>query len=510
MSIGHSTQSVRSLLLTLALMLLAAAHAQPTVAELEREVRQQPGNVDAWINLGNAQLAAKSFEAAKDSFLEATSLDYRAGDAHFGLGLAEYGRGDYQAALFAFNEVTRLYPERFDGHYNRGVTLVRLRRAPEAVEAFRTAIAEAQPEAGDADLINAYIGLAGQLKIGGAFGEAAAAYEAALERKPGDLELALLRADALHRAGRGLEALPALTDLETTSSDYRVSSLIADVYVEAGQVDYALRSLERALRKSEAAGDQIAQANLLVKLGLLQRELGRDAAAGASFARAAQANPAAWEAHYNLGVSYLESGQPRSALGPLERAVELKADSGEAHLALASAFDQLLQTPAALASARTALDLLQEPALAAQARFIHGRALYRQGDYLGASSDLEQVVAVQPSNAAAQLWAGLAQYQQGNFRAAVQYYERAVQLEPSNVEARINLGAAYLATERYADAELIYAQLVEQNPGDAESFYNLGWALLSQSDRTAARDAWQKSQSLGYAPAAEALRQYFQ
>ena len=47
-----------------------------------------------------------------------------------------------------------------------------------------------------------------------------------------------------------------------------------------------------------------------------------------AFQQAADANPDSWEAHYNLGVSYLESGQTRSSVGSLEAAVDANPESG--------------------------------------------------------------------------------------------------------------------------------------------------------------------------------------
>lgn len=492
-------------------LLFASAFAQPSVAELRAVTEEQPENVEAWVNLGNALLDEERYEPAKDAFLEAVALDYRHGDAHFGLGLAEFGRGDYQAALFSFNEVTRLYPDRFDGHYNRAVTLARLRRPADAAAAFQEAVAQAGPEAAPPELADAYIGLADQLKRSADFAGAAEAYGNALDSEPNTdpLELRYLRADALYRAGRGLEALPDLTDLEGETTDYRVSSLIADVYVDQGQVDYALRALERGLRKARASENSEVQANLLVKLGLLQRQLGRDAEAAASFQQAAQVDNSSWEALYNLGVSYLEMGQAANAVQVLQDASEINGANGEVHLALASAYDQLGRLDDAMGSARQAINMLEDAQLAAQARLILGRSLYRQGDYQQAATILAQVVQERPNDPQAQLWAGLAEYQLGNYRTAAQYYERAVQLAPNSPEARANLGAAYLANERFADAEAVYELLVQQNPQDAESHYNLGWALMSQNRRADARQAWQRASELGYAPANEALGQYF-
>lgn len=510
MAIGKIERGAHLLVAIIAL-LLASAFAQPSLAELRAATQQHPEDVEAWVNLGNALLEQEDFEKAKEAFLEAVALEYRHGDAHFGLGLAEYGRGDLDAALFAFGEVSRLYPERFDGHYNRAVTLARLKRPEDAAAAFAKAIEQAEPEAAPPEIADAFVGLAGQLSRAGRFGEAADAYGAALEHEPsGDPdELRFLRAQALYRAGRGLEALPDLTELEGSSSDYRTSSLIADIYIDQGQVDYALRSLERALRRARAAEKAEVQANVLVKLGLLQRQLGRDAEAAASFQQAAAVDNSSWEALYNLGVSYLEMGQPGSAVRVLEQALEIREATGEVRLALASAFDRLGRADEAMNSARAAMEELEDPQLAAQARLILGRAHYRRGEFSRAAAVLAEAVQERPSDPQAQLWAGLAEYQQGNYRTAAQYYERAVQLAPNSTEARVNLGAAYLANERFGDAEAVYQLLVQQNPEDAESHFNLGWALLSQNRRAAAREAWQRADELGYEPAKQALRQYF-
>ena len=500
----------RAWLLTFVVAFLAVALAQtPSVSELRQAAEEQPENANVWIDLGNALYNESEYESAKDAFLEAIALDYRACDAHYGLGLSEFARGDYQAALFAFNEVTRLCSQRFDGHYNRAVTLARLSRPADAAEAFREALAQAEPEAGTQDRINALRGLASELKDAGNYAEAAEAYAQALEFRPDEPTLRYLRAEALYLADMGLEALPILTELEQESSDYRVNALIADIYADQGQIDYALRSLDRALRKAETAGNAEAQADILVKLGLLQRDLGRDAEAAASFRQATQADPSSWEAAYNLGVSLLESGQTRSALDPLQSAVELEPENGRVNLALATAYDQLSQPTEALQAARRAVQNLDDAMLVARARFILGRALYQQGDYTSAAMELGQVVDAMPNNAQAQLWAGLAEYQRSNYRQAALFYERAAQLDPSSIEARINLGAAYLASERYQDAERVYRSLVEQNPRDAESYYNLGWSLLAQDRRGAARDAWGTSCDLGYQPACDALTRYF-
>lgn len=509
MIIGMCRRGVsRTLVVVATMFLLSTVTAQGGITQLRNEVTANPGSVIAWVALGNAYYEAGQYDQAKESFLEATALDYTAGDAHYGLGLAEFARGDYQAALFEFTEVTRLHQDRFDGHFNRGVTLARLRRPADSAAAFQEALAQSAPEATPEDKVQAYLGLAGQLELAEDYAGAAEAYGSALETEPENASYILRRGQALLNAGQGLEALPELTALESTSGDYRVSALISDIYVEQGQVDYALWSLERALEKAEVAGDSAAQASTLVKLGSLQRSLGREADATASYERAVQVDPRSWEAQYNLGVTYLEAGQTRQALGPLQQAAALGGDGVEVALALATAHDQLSQSQEALSNAQRAISGLTDAGHLATAHAIAGRAYYRLGDYRAAASEMAAVLSSRPSDASAQLWSGLAAYQLGDYAGAVSSFERAVQLNPNSVEARANLGAGYLAAQRYQEAETVYSLLVEQNDSDVESLYNLGWALYSQNRRNAATDAWVSSCELGYQPACSAITTY--
>ena len=502
------SRSVLRGLLAAAALAAPIAAAQLPLDTLRQNAQREPGSLDAQLDLGNAYLEAGMLDEAQATFLDAISIDYRSGDAHFGLGLTEYERGDLPAALFQFNEVTRLYPERFDGHFNRAVTLAKLERYDESVEAFREAVANAE-DASVSEQVSAYLGLAGQLTKLEDHAGAADAYGAALELRPSDNELTYLHGQALYRAGMGIDALPELSDLEARSKDYRVTSLIANIYIQAEQTDYAIASLQRALRQAQLARDTGAQANLLIGLGQLQRDLGNNDAAISAFQRAAAADASSYEARYNLGVSYLEGGQPQSAIGYLENATNLNPESGEAHLALATAYGQVGRTDEAFQTAQGALNRLEDPELAAQANFVVGSGFYKRGDFERALETFEAVLQEQPDNAQAQLWAGLSEYQQENYDEAAQYIERAVQLDPESVEARVNLGAAYLASNRFQDAELVYQLVVEEAPEDAEAHYNLGWSLYSQNRREDAKEAWVRASSLGYTPAQEALQTYF-
>ncbi len=490
------------------------AAARARLQRLQTRIQNGPDDLNTWLDLGQLQLELGQAGAAKTSFLEAVALDYLSADAHFGLGLSEYTRADFRAALFEFGEVTRLFPERFDGHFNRAVTLAQLRRGEEAVAAFQEALVQASPEAGREERADAQLGLAGQLELLGRFDEAAEAYTAAIGFRGRLPDLLLARSTALYRAGRGLEALPTLTKLEATGADYRSSALIADIYLQANQTDYALNALSRAQRRAAAAGNAQVEADVLLQLGLLQRNLGRSQAAARSFGEAAALTPDSGRAFYNQGVSLLEGGEAQRALAPLQNALAAERAqgqvSGEVFLALATAYDQLGQPDAARRSADAAAARLKAPRLRLDATAITGRALYRSGNLRGALIALREVAEARPNDAQAQLWVGLAYYEQGDYTEAISYYERATTLNPDSLDARLNLGAAYLAAERYPDAESVYALITQQDAEDAEAFYNLGWSLYSQERGEEAQAAWTKASELGYEPAQAALTEYFE
>ncbi|MEZ4607443.1 MAG: tetratricopeptide repeat protein [Deinococcales bacterium] len=512
------------MLLLVFLQPLGLSFAQAAQSDLAKRIeamqlitQQSPSDGQAWVNLGQAYLDLyydNHFEdllsLAYDSFWEAVRLDYRLFEGHFGLGIIEFERGDLEAALFAFSQLANLYEDRFDGHFNRAIALVNLDRPDEAVKAFETAIKEAEPEASPEELLRAYVGLASQQKLIGLNDKAVDAYGEALELKPNDPELIYLRAEALYLDGRGVEALVELTELENQYGNFEYSSLIADIYIQEGQIDYARRSLERADRIAKQAGDNKARSGVLMKLAGLESGLGRENEAAMYLQEAASIDTSAWQAFYQLGVIYLDNGQPEKAITSLQTAFKLAPQSPEVAFVLATAYDQIGRPSEAKSYAQMALALVDEASdYYFDLSFIVGRADYRLGDYQAAVDTMMPLLDLKASDAELQLWLGLGEYQLEHFDEAVQYLERATFLNPDSLDARINLGASYLASERFEDAEMVYELVIEQIGGDADTYYNLGWALLMQNKLDKAKEAWEQSASVGYQPANEALKEYF-
>ena len=134
--------------------------------------------------------------------------------------------------------------------------------------------------------------------------------------------------------------------------------------------------------------------------------------------------------------------------------------------------------PEAIRLLRQALAL--EPRYPA-AHFDLGTALYLEGDYAGAASEFEAVLAADPvtySDAYNSL--GLALHELGQFKRAAAQFETLLAAHPDHVDAHNNLGVTLLALGRYADAIAQFRAVLELTPASAEAHFNLGAAREAQ------------------------------
>jgi len=206
-----------------------------------------------------------------------------------------------------------------------------------------------------------------------------------------------------------------------------------------------------------------------------------------------------WQAHYDLGVSWLKAGDPDQALRSFQRAYSVKPNEPKILVGLAAAYYQKQDFKQAYRYAQLAAASDDEQAKA-EALLIAGKSAYNLGRFGEARALLTQAVDLMPDRADAWLWLGLASYAMQDYETAISALERSVQLDPTPV-AKLNLGAAYLAVQRFSDAEQILTQVVLEEPENAEAWYNLGWALKALARDAEAMRAWKRALELGYEPA---------
>lgn len=107
------------------------------VRQLENLARQNPGNVNAWIALGNATMDAQRFADAIIAYQRALELDPKNVDVRVDMGTCYRGVGQPEKALEEYRRALKINPKHPNANRNSGVVLAYdLNRKAEGIKAF--------------------------------------------------------------------------------------------------------------------------------------------------------------------------------------------------------------------------------------------------------------------------------------------------------------------------------------------------------------------------------------
>ncbi len=221
-------------------------------------------------------------------------------------------------------------------------------------------------------------------------------------------------------------------------------------------------------------------------------------------------NPAARDAHLNLGNALNMAGRYEEALEVSRIAVEQRPDSAAAHSNLGAVQMNLEQFDAARGSLRRALEL--QPGDPANLQNV-AEALRSQGRHEQALAVYRDVLAIDPQFALAYAGMGHALYHLERREEALRtwatafslqpdlpqaaplhrlmgrvaeelgrpdaadHYARALQLDPHDAEAIDRLARARFREQRHEEAYRLFRTLAELDPDDARTHANLGTTL---------------------------------
>ena len=213
------------------------------------------------------------------------------------------------------------------------------------------------------------------------------------------------------------------------------------------------------------------------------------------------------EAHYNLGIAYLEAGQYNRAVPEFEAAIKLDANFIGAHCALCRAYleqDELEKASTAVTAALK-LDATHQPALLLcdtikHAYYDTGKEHFNAARYTEAVSTFQkalilaedlghgsQVSDIENKHIYAHLGAayiGLKAYQD-----AIDALQNAIALDADLVDAHYNLGYAYVEQGHYDQAIPHLERAIAIAPNLKRAHYNLARAYRESGNLEAATHA---------------------
>jgi tetratricopeptide (TPR) repeat protein len=243
---------------------------------------------------------------------------------------------------------------------------------------------------------------------------------------------------------------------------------------------------EHALRVTQ--NNHVAHNNLAA--GMFRA--GREVEAGEHAAEALRLKPGYADAHVNYANELIRQGRRTEAREHLETAIRLKPSPGAKYN-----LGNMLMEDGDFAGAES----IYQQVLATEPPFIEARynlalCLVKLGQTDNAISELSAVIAAQPTNSGARLNLGSALAAQNRMEEAAAVFQQQVALTPDNTDARFNLANVLQQLERLPEAQEQFEAVLRSNPTDVAARQGLGLALAQNGQLNAA--AAQLQQALLY------------
>ncbi len=125
-------------------------HTQEEMRMLQEAVKKDPGNVNAWIKIGNTMMDTSRFGEAIEAYQKALQLDAKNVDVRVDLGTCYRNIGKPDEAVKEYRKALEINPGHLNGHKNLGVVLAYdLRDRAAAIKEFEKYL-ELAPSSPDA------------------------------------------------------------------------------------------------------------------------------------------------------------------------------------------------------------------------------------------------------------------------------------------------------------------------------------------------------------------------
>ena len=354
----------------------------------------------------------------------------------FDLAQNAHEKGDLERAVQLYDEALKVRPAFPEAEYQRAGALISLNRFAEAEKSLRRAI-----------------------ELRSTWALPSIALGSLLVRLNLLTEAEQSLARALQLEPQNAQALTALTDLRLRTKASRES----------------LQDLLNALRA--ATMKENASAALWTARGSIERALGMNAAALASFDHALGNDPRNVAALMARAMLHTDAGDYARATTDAQAAQEAAHRSLTTSLLLANIYVLSGKT----VEARSVLDKLdetekQQPAV---------RALYAQllpaGNDVESCRALEKIASKQTGNASLLARLG-ACFRTSDPARSLQYYRRAVELEPRNADYATGCAAALVQARQFAAAVSILRRILALTPDHYAAHANLATALYEMKN----------------------------
>jgi tetratricopeptide (TPR) repeat protein len=299
-----------------ALLALDLGCGSPPPPEAPESVSPEPAESasSSELSAGEEAIGAGDFARAQQIFAKLSADEPTNARAHFYLGVAEQNLGKQAEAVASYQKAVELAPKLVEAWVNLTAAMLDMGDAAGALPVIERGLAQHPDNAGL--LYNRALALGAK----GPGPETVAAYRAALEADPANVEIKYGYAEALVAAGSKEPAEKVLGELAQSDS-IEVLASTARLYGRLEKFEPCITALDKAIAQKQSS-------ELYVARGLCQHGKKDEEAAFKDFQLAVKADGSYAPAHYYAGMHLKMKGKKAEARTALKRAHELAGDQG--------------------------------------------------------------------------------------------------------------------------------------------------------------------------------------
>ena len=397
--------------------------------------------------------------------LDALSANSRDFNAAGNAGMLLHAYEQHDLAITFLKRAGDLDPDQHRWPYYLGISLARVGRGPEAVEAFRESI---RRDAG---------------------------YRPAQRR----LAEALLASDEVDLSRDAFAELVA-----TDPDDARAVHGLGRVEVAAGRPEAAIPHLSRAIQLAPAFG----QAHYT--LALAYRELGEDdkselhldlferhresiPSVDDPLASAVAALRVTAAEYLKRGVEAMDEGRPGDAIALHLKALEEDPSLTQAHVNLVILYGSMNRSEDAAEQYRSALEVAPP---SAELHYNYGVVAYRSNDSDAARAAFQAALEINPDHALANHNYGQMLEEDGRLREARAHYERTLASRPDHALSHYKLGLLWMGEFNANKAVQAFREAIKERSDRTPTYlFSLAAALLAAGQRDAAESRFREARA---------------
>ena len=451
---------------------LATRDYRDAYAALQQAISLAPQRVDVRLSLGQLYRDGGQYDKAQEQADEVLKTDPKNGAAYQLKAVSFVGKQQYERAREAFSKLLELRPNDAAAHLNLGLSELSLGQRDEAEKELETAVAL------DRHLSQGYLNLANFYRLQKQLFRAEQVLQQGVDNNPDDRGLSLTWADFLYAQQKKDAAdavLRRLRDRQRKSAPVALG--IGDFYASRKETDKALAEYRRGL--------DIDSKNIEIKNHMVECFLGagRNEEAEALNGKILKQRPKDVVAGLARARILLTNGKPNDAIEQLHHLISQTQDSPQAHYTLGVAYLQNRNFAQAKAEFREALKL-QPNMLAAQNSLAEVHLALHEGSE--AREIAEQITHEYPADASERILLGAAYLAQREPIKAREQFEIARRLAPGQAAASFNIARTYVAQRKWAEAEKEYENALSANPRFTEALEGLAGLWTERNQRSKA------------------------